>query len=242
MRERLNPVLKIVCVLLAGLVLYQIASWVAHKDPLANFNIAALSLPAATTTNAQSKVTRAVSTNAILVSPNMISSNVVRTRAVSTNGNSTNALSLNAGSTNGVRTNAVSTVTARASRASAIPVRDAGMKQADLPPAVQARVDKITQSEILGAVVRPLPMALLGIAGKDVFLRAPNGQTGLIREGEELGGVKLIRVGMNRVLIELEQQQQELTLFSGFGSETLLPKGEKSPRETIIQSPRSVQP
>ena len=45
-------------------------------------------------------------------------------------------------------------------------------------------------------------MALLGIAGKDVFLRAPNGQTGLIREGEELGGVKLLRIGMNRVLIE----------------------------------------
>ena len=100
-------------------------------------------------------------------------------------------------------------------------------QQSDLPPPIQARVDKITQSEILGAVVRPLPMALLGIAGKDAFLRGPNGQTGLVREGEELEGVKVLRIGTNRVLVEHEGQKKELTLFSGFGSETLLPKEEK---------------
>jgi hypothetical protein len=110
------------------------------------------------------------------------------------------------------------------------PVRGAAKKEeADVPPAVQARVDRITQSEILGPVIRPLPMALLGIAGKDALLRTPNGQTGLLREGEELGGVKLLRIGTNRVLIEHEQQQKELSVFSGFGSETLLPKGEKNP-------------
>src|SRR6185503_14290210 len=100
-----------------------------------------------------------------------------------------------------------------------------------LEPPVQARVDRIVQSEILGAVVvqRPLPMALLGIGGKDAFIRGPNGQTGLLREGEELGGIKLLRIGTNRVLIEHEQQQKELTLFSGFGSETLLPKGTNPP-------------
>ena len=99
-----------------------------------------------------------------------------------------------------------------------------------LEPPVQARVDRIVQSEILGAVVvqRPLPMALLGIGGKDAFIRGPNGQTGLLREGEELGGIKLLRIGTNRVLIEHEKQQKELTLFSGFGSETLLPKTEKT--------------
>jgi hypothetical protein len=94
-----------------------------------------------------------------------------------------------------------------------------------LPPAVQARVDRITQSEILGPVMRPLPMALLGIAGEDAFMRAPNGQTGLMRVGDELGGVRLLRIGTNRVLIEHERQQKELTLFSGFGGETLLPSG-----------------
>lgn len=92
-------------------------------------------------------------------------------------------------------------------------------------PETQARIDRVVQSEILGPVARPLPMALLGIAGKDAFLRAPNGQTGLVREGGELGGIKLLRIGTNRVLVEHEGQQKELIIFSGFGSETLLPKG-----------------
>ena len=99
-----------------------------------------------------------------------------------------------------------------------------------LPPAIQARVDRVYQSEILGPVMRPLPMALLGIAGKDALLRAPNGQTGLLREGEELGGIKLVRIGTNRVVIEQEGQKKELTLFSGFGSETLLSKEKENLR------------
>ena len=108
----------------------------------------------------------------------------------------------------------------RASRSAATP-------RSDLPPAVQARVDKIVQSEVLGAVVRPLPMALLGIAGKDAFIRGADGQTGLVREGEEFGTLKVLRIGTNRVLVEYEGQKKELILFSGFGSETLLPKEEK---------------
>jgi len=46
----------------------------------------------------------------------------------------------------------------------------------------------------------------------------------LLREGEETGGVRLIRIGTNRVLVEHENQKKELTLFSGLGSTTLLPK------------------
>jgi hypothetical protein len=106
------------------------------------------------------------------------------------------------------------------------PPRD-GKKDSSLPPAILARIDRITQSEVLGPVMRPLPMALLGIAGKDAFIRAPNGQTGLLRAGEELGGVKLLQIGTNRVVIELEGQTKELSVFSGFGSETLLPKGKE---------------
>jgi hypothetical protein len=101
-----------------------------------------------------------------------------------------------------------------------------------LPSAVQARVDRIVQSEILGPVVRPLPMALLGIGGKDAVIRAPNGQTGLLREGEQLGGIKLLRIGTNRVLIEENGAQKELSVFSGFGSETLLSKERKPSSET----------
>jgi hypothetical protein len=104
-------------------------------------------------------------------------------------------------------------------------------KQPDLPSAIKERVDRVTDSEILGPVVRPLPMALLGIAGADVFFRAPNGQTGLLREGEELGGIKLLRVGTNRILIEQDGKKKELMIFSGFGSETLISKEKETTRE-----------
>jgi hypothetical protein len=99
-----------------------------------------------------------------------------------------------------------------------------------LPPEVQARIDRVIESEILAPVMRPMPMALLGIAGKDVFLRAPNGQTGLIKEGEELGGVKLLRIAVNRVLVEEQGQRKELTIFSGLGSESLLSSQNESPK------------
>jgi len=92
----------------------------------------------------------------------------------------------------------------------------------DLPPAVQARISKITDSEILGPVMRPLPMALLGIAGDFAFLRSDSGQTGLVKPGDSLDDIKLLRIGVNRVLIEQNGQKKELTMFSGYGSDSLL--------------------
>jgi hypothetical protein len=97
-----------------------------------------------------------------------------------------------------------------------------------LPPAIQARVDRIVDSEILGPVIRPQPAALMGIAGNFAFVRAPTGQTGLIKEGDDLGGLKLLRIGTNRVLIEEQGQKRELTIFSGYGGESLLPKQDTS--------------
>jgi len=91
-----------------------------------------------------------------------------------------------------------------------------------LPAALQARVDLIVQKEILAPVIRPLPMALLGIVGDTAFLRAANGQTGLVKEGGEVGGLKLIRIGTNRVLVEDQGQPKELMIFSGYGGESLL--------------------
>ena len=97
-------------------------------------------------------------------------------------------------------------------------------KAPDLPLPILARVDRITDSEILGPVIRPLPMALLGIAGNVAFLRTADGQTGLVKEGDSLGTLKLIRIGTNRVLVEDEGQPKELTIFSGYGGESLLAK------------------
>ena len=105
-----------------------------------------------------------------------------------------------------------------------------GSGNSTLPPLTQVKVEKIRDSEILGPVPRPVPMGLLGIAGKDVLFRAPSGQTGLMREGEEMGGVKLLQIGINRILIEHEGQKKELMLHTGFGSETLMPSG-KDPKK-----------
>lgn len=99
-----------------------------------------------------------------------------------------------------------------------------------MKPELQARVDTILNSQIFGAIPKPPPMALQGIAGDSVLLRSPNGQTGLISVGGELGGVKLLKIGINRVLIEHDGQEKELTLFSGYGGDSLLNQT-KEPRK-----------
>jgi hypothetical protein len=106
-----------------------------------------------------------------------------------------------------------------------------GAKKTTVSPVIQASIDRITDSEILGPVIRPLPMALLGIAGDEAFLRGPDGQTGLEKEGDTLGDIKLLRIGINRVLIEEDGQQKELTIFDGIGGETLLDKPSQDSNE-----------
>jgi len=78
-----------------------------------------------------------------------------------------------------------------------------------------------------------MPMALLGIAGKVAFLRSPSGQTGLVKEGDDLGEIKLLRIGTNRVLVEQDGQKKELMIFSGLGGESLMPKTTETSDETI---------
>jgi hypothetical protein len=97
------------------------------------------------------------------------------------------------------------------------------VKPVELPPEAKARVDRIVDSELLGPAVRPLPTALLGIAGNDAFLRSSTGQSGLVQEGGTLGSIKLIRIGINRVLVEEDGQPKELMIFSGLGGESLMP-------------------
>ena len=79
--------------------------------------------------------------------------------------------------------------------------------------------------------MRPLPMALLGIAGDVAFLRTASGQTGLEKEGDSLGDLKLLRIGINRVLVEQDGQKKELMIFSGYGGESLLPLKKGNPDE-----------
>jgi len=100
----------------------------------------------------------------------------------------------------------------------------AGKAAPALPLPIQARVDRVVDSELFGPVFHPMPMGLLGIAGNLAFLRAPNGQTSAVKEGDELGGIKLLRIGINRVLVEEDGQKKELMIFEGLGGQSLLPK------------------
>ena len=158
MLERLTPIFRLVCILLAGVILFQVSRLIARRNTFAQ---------------------------------------------------------ISAGPGLAVSPKAESTTNKPAS----------GPVQA--PPEIAARVEKIKESQVLGMIMRPPPMALIGIAGPDVILRGPTGQMGIIRVGEELGGVKLLQIGVNRALVLHEGKTNELTLFQGFGSESLLRK-EKS--------------
>ncbi len=103
-----------------------------------------------------------------------------------------------------------------------MPGMPGGGAPASLPAVIQARVDKIVDSEMFAPVMRPQPMALLGIAGETVFLRTASGQTGLLKADEPLDGVKLLRIGINRVLVEVGGQKKELMIFDGYGGESLM--------------------
>lgn len=94
---------------------------------------------------------------------------------------------------------------------------------AGLASNVQDQINVILQSEILGSLPRPQPLLLLGIAGEHALLQTPTGQSGLAAEGETLGGIKVIQIGTNRVLVEVEGRPQELILFPGLPGESLLP-------------------
>ena len=116
--------------------------------------------------------------------------------------------------------------------AGAMPMMGPGPNSATakpLDPLRQARLERIIQAEILGPSPRPMPLTLLGIAGNDAFIRTTNGLSGLVHEGSEFGGIRLVRIGVNRVLVDDAGNLKELTLFNGAGGESLLPSP-KSPK------------
>ncbi|MGN6554243.1 MAG: hypothetical protein ACTHLW_11040 [Verrucomicrobiota bacterium] len=113
-----------------------------------------------------------------------------------------------------------------------MPGMGGGKPLPELPIATKARIDRISESELLGPVMRPMPLALLGIAGNSAFLRSATGQSGLVKEGDSLGELKLIRIGINRVLVDENGQKKELLIFNGYGSESLMPKQKETDETT----------
>lgn len=286
MRERLEQVLKVICLALAVLLLVQLVKGVFEINPLAGVSVpvlpslppdtnkvAAASNPLPMKPGANSPATNAAKTNATSVaadtnaaskakgsesnSTTMAASQSIPAVSPTTNGSGTNVMAESPGTNAGktlwgtnaaivelVNTNGTNTVAAKNSKSKNKPAPHPAMmagamfpggggnKVPSLPPEIQARVDRVTDSEILAPVIHPMPMALLGIAGTVAFLRAPNGQTGLVKEGDSLGEIKLLRIGINRVLIEQDGQKKELMIFSGYGGESLLPKSTENANET----------
>src|SRR6185312_4093025 len=277
MRERLEQILKMVCLALALLLLVQLVKAAFHVNPLRGVSVPELpSLPVDTNavvakatnsvpikpgTNSAAANASNTNTPAIAADTNTVSkpkpkkdeSNSAPVLASqpklavtpSTNGSETNAAIKMVSGTNGsvgglANTNAANAAIAKKSKPKnpamagpmAMMAGPGGKKAPSLPPEVQARVDRVTDSEILAPVIHPLPLALLGIAGNVAFLRTAGGQTGLVKEGDSLGEIKLLRIGINRVLIEQDGQQKELTIFSGYGGESLLPKPGENSHET----------
>jgi len=194
--NRFEPILKMICLALAALFLWQAGRRILHLDPLGDSTIPPLPALSVQTEGKDAP------TNSV---------------AKQKSGD----------------TNAVAQVKPPKRHRSAGPHFGGPAAAMNLPPPIQSRVDRIKESEILGPFIRPLPLALLGIADDDAFLRSPDGQTGLIKEGGEIGGIKLLRIGINRVLIEQDGEKKELTLFDGFGSDSLLPKETDNPTNAI---------
>ena len=266
MRNQPETILRLMALLLAGLVIWQLALAVYRANPLGRVTIPAVpnlvtnepaggkpagsnfvSVPMAATNGELTKAPTnhvsatnlisatsvlavvpkvPVATNRILVGINLV--------AAATNLNSAGGSNAVVVATNDVANTNVAAKKNKRPRPGVGDMPDlsmlggpfsmSGKRASKLPPENQTRVDKIVDSEIFAAVMHPLPMALMGIAGDVAFLRSATGQTGLVKTGDSLGEIKLLRIGINRVLVEVDGQKQELTIFEGYGGESLLPK------------------
>jgi hypothetical protein len=246
MLERFERPLKIICLAMAALLVWQLGDLVLRGDPLAHLKIPALpKLPGATNETA---------------TPAPKETNAAAVTKPGTNGTNGMAKSTNAPAPS--ETNADAGAKPGGSRKPGLhegmpnlppgttPEMMAqmmgggmpggpgggGVKKVPLPPEAQARVDRIIDSEILGPVIRPMPMALMGIAEQEAFIQATNGQTGPVKLGGEMAGIKLLRIGVNRVLVEVDGEKKELTLFGGIGGESLLPNPTNAPSTNMAST------
>ena len=250
MLERFERPIKIVCLAMAALVAWQLGYLILRGDPLAHLEIPSLPMLAKATNDAPEaahKETNAAVANA----PGTNGTNVASTN--SANGTNapaaTNTLAKSSvagpSKTNtdsgpkpgdspkhGPRHGAPNLppgmppeMMAQMAMMGGMPggPGGGGMKKVTLPPEIQSHIDKIIESEIFGPIMHPMPMALIGIVEEQAFIQATNGQSGPVKVGGEMGGIKLLRIGINRVLVEQGGEKKELTLFDGIGGKSLMP-------------------
>ena len=102
-------------------------------------------------------------------------------------------------------------------------------KPKDTMPEFPEKYNVIVTSGILGRKPKKKlpPPGFVGVLGKYALLRSPGGKTDLVPEGGEFDGIKVLRIGVNRVLIEYQGKQRELQIFSGMGGSPLMPEEKK---------------
>lgn len=232
MRERIEKILRVSCVILCALVVLQFVHAVFQACRLVGVKIPPVPVLSADTnapvaTEADSRVAAArQATNAGLMPSNSITPAVEHAGKSNLSASNAVALARANGPSNGAPMRMALASGARR-RGPMMPPMMGGPgfgKPAALPAGVQAQVDTIVNSEILGPTAHPLPMALLGIAGDTAFLRTADGQTGLVKAGDSLGTLRLLQIGINRVLVEQDGQKKELMIFDGYGGDSLLSK------------------
>lgn len=241
MPDRPEQILRKVCQVLAGLLILRVLWVVFRPNPLAHLQIPELP-QLADAASATTNRPPATGTTNVAAAKSGTNSPTASTNSVRPGTNSMVA----AGKTNSISTNPVAGKTAPAQPPAQPPGMPPGMPPrmpmmgpmmgmpgmpggrpggpaaAPLDPLVSARLDKIIQSELLGPVPHPLPAALMGIAGLDAFVRTSTGMSGLVHEGADLGGMKLLRIGTNRVLVEEGGVKKELMIFGGEGGASLM--------------------
>lgn len=294
MFDRYFPVLRLICVALAAMLLYQASRWMTFRDPLSSVRMP--EVPTLGEGTPETNHTTKVVAPAEAMSGNPSNTNLVSTAGAgkpvkatnaSSGGSVTSGLPVSAqmprvdtkgtnssaanevsnGSTNvakadsalqsnksgtnasdksgGLKAGTNLPATASSARPDSKAGGPAGQGRvpggarnrlpggmsgqlAELSPELKARVDKIYQSELFGPVIHPMPPALLGVVGREAIISV-NGQQQLLKEGADFNGLKLIKVGVNRVLIEENGKEKELMIFAGFGGETLVSKQKDKP-------------
>lgn len=271
MRKHTEKILRLACVLLGALLLFQVIRVTFRGNPLARVSIPAVPTLATnldssvarpnSATNAATALTAAGSGSNITavgaipgVNSNDVLADIIqsKTNEISTRTNVALApIDVQSGTNSLVGSNAPAAAAGTNTTPAGLAAVKApssgprpemtmmgmpGMRSTkpmpDLPIPIKARIYRIYESELFGQVMRPTPMALLGIAGNSAFLRSPSGQTGLVKEGDSLGEIKLLQIGINRVLVEENGQKKELMIFEGYGGESLLTKQKETPDET----------
>ena len=89
---------------------------------------------------------------------------------------------------------------------------------------VATSIKIMKKSGLFGSPPKPRQSVLIGIVGDMAIIQTGSGGSKTMSIGETYQNVKLLKLDINRALIEENGKTRELTLHSGIGSESLMQK------------------